>query len=43
MIVPNNMSDVISVFDVDEEGDLHASLEIGATRPIFFAAWPSQD
>ena len=37
MLVANNLSDVITVFDVDSAGDLRPAGEIACRRPIFFA------
>ena len=39
MLVANNLSDIITLFDVNDAGDLHLAQEISARRPIFFASW----
>jgi 6-phosphogluconolactonase len=37
MIVANNLSDAITVFDIDTHGELHASDQVTVRRPVFIA------
>jgi 6-phosphogluconolactonase (cycloisomerase 2 family) len=37
MIVANNLSDNITVFDIDPHGRLHASDQAAIRRPVFIA------
>jgi 6-phosphogluconolactonase (cycloisomerase 2 family) len=37
MIVANNMSDNIVIFDIDPRGRLHASDQVAVRRPVFIA------
>jgi 6-phosphogluconolactonase (cycloisomerase 2 family) len=37
MIVANNMSDNITVFDIDPQGRLHTSAQVAVRRPVFIA------
>jgi hypothetical protein len=37
MIVANNLSDAMTIFDVDARGELRVSDEITVRRPVFIA------
>jgi hypothetical protein len=37
MIVGNNMSDAMNIFDIDTRGELCASDQVAGRRPVFIA------
>jgi 6-phosphogluconolactonase (cycloisomerase 2 family) len=37
MIVANNLSDNITIFDIDPHGRLHASGQVAVRRPVFIS------
>jgi hypothetical protein len=37
MIVANNLSDALTIFDIDERGELRASDQVTVRRPAFIA------
>jgi 6-phosphogluconolactonase len=41
MIVANNLSDAVTIFDVDTHGELHASGQAAVRRPVFIAPFGS--
>jgi len=42
MLVANNLSDDIAIFDVDAAGDLHLAVQLTVPRPAFITPWPSR-
>ena len=42
MIVANNLSDAMTIFDIDSHGELHASDQVTVRRPVFIAPFGPQ-
>ena len=42
MLVANNLSDSLTVFDIDGEGDLHPVRQLTVPRPVFVVEWPTR-
>lgn len=42
MLVANNLSDIVAVFDIDGDGDLHPVHQVTVPRPVFVAEWPTR-
>jgi hypothetical protein len=42
MIVANNLSDAITIFDIDTRGELRVSGQVTVRRPVFIAPFGPQ-